>query len=165
LPVLTPEQYTAYSTAIGMRTPRLENFQESDLPQLFADRFGWPEMAQAAARVYASLTPEEQAQVVIFGGNYGDAGAIDFYGPKLGLPRAYSGHQNYFYWPPDGKQGAVMIALGMSPGDLLTYYKKVEAVDRVSNPHAMAYQNFPIYLCREPIRNLVEHWSALKNWR
>ena len=165
LPVLTPEQYVNYSTALGMRTPRLETFQESDLPQLFADRFGWPEMAQATARVYRSLSPEEQAQTIIFGGNYGDAGAIDFYGPGLGLPRAYSGHQNYFYWPPGEQQGAVMIALGMDPGDLLTYYKKVEAVDRVSNPHAMAYQNFPIYLCREPIRNLAEHWSALKNWR
>lgn len=165
LPLLPPEQYVDYTQALGIRTPKLENFQESDLPQIFADRFGWPEMAKATAQVYNSLSPEEQAQVVIFGSSYGNAGAIDFYGPGLGLPGAYSGHQNYFYWPPDAQHGAVMIALGMNSYILSRYYNQVEAVGTVRNAHAMAYQNFPIYLCRDPKGLLVENWSDFKNWR
>ncbi len=164
LPVLPPETYVLYSQALGMRTPKLETFQESALPQIFADRFGWPEMAQTTARVYQALSAEEQAQTIIFGGNYGDAGAIDFYGPKLGLPRAYSGHQNYFYWPPEGKQGTIMIALGMRDQDLRQLYNKVEQVAFVKNQYAMGYQNFPIYLCREPKQPLSEVWPKLKNW-
>ena len=162
LPVLPPEDYIRYTEKLGMRPPKLETFQELQLPQIFADRFGWPEMAQTTARVFQTLSPEDQAQAIIFGGNYGEAGAIDFYGPGLGLPRAYSGHQNYFYWPPGESQGAVMIALGMHPADLGRIYSRVEALGSVRNPYAMGYQNFTIYLCREPKYSLQEIWSNLK---
>lgn len=164
LPALPPESYIRYADALGMRTPRLENFRESALPQIFADRFGWPEMAAAAAGVYNQLSPDEQAQVVIFGGNYGQAGAIDFYGPRLGLPRAYSGHQNYFYWPPDENRGALMIALGMQPGQLWNLYASCDVAGEVRHEYAMGYQNFPIYLCRGPKQPLIEAWPGLKNW-
>lgn len=164
LPLLRPETYIAYSTRLGIRPPKLENFRESALPQLFADRFGWPEMANATAKVFRSLPPQEQEQTIIFGGNYGNAGAIDFYGPKLGLPRAYSGHLNYFYWPPNPHQGTIMIALGVRQEDLRKLYNRVESVGYVSNRYAMGYQNFPIYLCREPKQELLEIWPQLKNW-
>ena len=30
----------------------------------------------------------------------GEAAAIDFFGPRYGLPKAISGHQTYFLWDP-----------------------------------------------------------------
>ena len=89
-----------YTQALHFAPPNLETANTGKLPQTFADRFGWPEMAQATAAVYHELTPEEQAVTAIFARNYGEAGAIDFYGPALGLPKAISGHLNYWYWGP-----------------------------------------------------------------
>ena len=63
------------------------------------------------ARVYRSLPPEEQKKAAIFGQNYGQAGAIDHFGPALGLPKAISGHLSYFLWGPRGYTGDVMIVM------------------------------------------------------
>jgi hypothetical protein len=47
----------------------------------------------------------------VFGQNYGQAGAIDFFGPKYGLPPAIGGNQNYFIRGPRGYTGESMIVL------------------------------------------------------
>jgi hypothetical protein len=52
---------------------------------------------------------------VILIGNYGQAGAIDFYGQELELPKAISGHQNYYYWGLRGYTGEVVLLIGMRP--------------------------------------------------
>lgn len=94
LPILPPEKVIAYMRAIHFEPPRTETAHTAALPQHFADRFGWEEMVRSVARAYAALTPEDQRRVGIFCQNYGQAGAIDFFGPKYGLPAAISGHQN-----------------------------------------------------------------------
>ena len=87
-----PKLYVRYSRALGMEPPRIETHRMGPLPQLLADRFGWKEMADKAAAIYHALPPEEQrAGARVFGQNYGQAGAIDMYGPGLGLPPALSG--------------------------------------------------------------------------
>lgn len=164
LPVLQPEDYVQYARVLGMRQPRIENFQESPLPQLFADRFGWPEMAQTVAQVYQSLPPEDQTRAVVMAGNYGQAGAIDFYGARLGLPRAISGHQNYFYWGTRGYSGEVVIALGVNEDLLRRFYGSVSYAASTDHPYAMPYENMPVYICREPKIKLEEGWEAFKNW-
>ena len=165
LPVLSPQAYIRYTRTLGLRQPRIETFQVSALPQLFADRFGWPEMAQKVSTVYRALPQEEQDQAVILTGNYGQAGAIDFYGPKLGLPEAISGHQNYFYWGLRGYQGEVVIAIGIQPGLLHQVYQDVRYMGQTYHPYAMAYENTAIYLCRHPIVSLQVAWPDFKNWR
>ena len=79
------------------------------------ETIGWPEFAATVADVYRELPDHERA--VILAGNYGEAGAIDRYGPALGLPRAYSGHNAYADWgpPPDGN--APVITVGLDPAD------------------------------------------------
>jgi hypothetical protein len=165
LPVLPPETYIRYTETLRLRQPKIETFQESALPQLFADRFGWPEMAQAVAKVYGSLPEEEQTKVVILTGNYGQAGAIDFYGPKLGLPKAISGHQNYYYWGLRGYTGEVVLLIGMRPEVLRKYFEDVVYAGQTYHPYAMAYENTPIYICRNPKVPLQEVWEEFKDWR
>ena len=167
LPLLPPETYIRYTHFIGISEPKIEHRQASELPQLLADRCGWPEMVAAVAKVYNSIPADERAQTAIFGRNYGEAGAIDFYGPKLGIPKAISGHVNYWYWGPRNYTGESMIVLGDTPRERLEqYFGRVEAVGVVGNPYAMASEHFTIYLCREPKggETLDQLWPKLKNW-
>lgn len=166
LPILPPETYIRYTQLLHFSEPRIENRKTSALPQTLADRMGWLEMAQAVATVYGSIPADERADTVIFGKNYGEAGAIDFYGPKLGLPKAISGHDNYWYWGPRGYTGKTMIFLGDIPRETLERgFKQVEARGVVGNPYAMASEHFTIYLCRDPKGwTLQQVWPRLKNW-
>src|SRR5262249_36930357 len=57
LPVLSPEHYVRYAEALHIQQPRIETHKLGQLPQLFADQFGWEEMAQVVARIYNGLPP------------------------------------------------------------------------------------------------------------
>jgi hypothetical protein len=166
LPVLLPESYIRYTSTIGVSQPALEHRRTSALPQLFADRFGWPEMAQAVARAYHAIPAPERERTAVFGQDYGQAGAIDFYGPKLGLPKALSGHLSYWYWGPRGYSGATMLVMGDRREVLEEKFERVEKVGSVSHPYAMASQQWDLFLCRDPKgwTNLAEIWPQLRNW-
>jgi hypothetical protein len=164
-PVLEPETYIRYSGAIGMGMPQLEHRRASSLPQFFADRFGWPEMVETVAKVYRALPPEERARAAIFGQDYGEAGAIDFFGPKLGLPKAIAGHLTYWYWGPRDYTGEVVIVLRDRREVLERHFDSVEEAAVVSHPYSMRSQNFTIYVCRKPKGwTFEEIWPRLKSW-
>jgi hypothetical protein len=122
-------------------------------------------MAQTTASVFHSLSPDEQARTAIYGQWYGIAGAIDFYGAELGLPKAVSGHLTYFYWGPREYTGEIVIVLGAKqPRQLSRYFDSVEPVAVVRHPYTMPDNNFTIYLCRGMKRPLAEVWPDFKNW-
>lgn len=98
LPLLPPQTYIRYARVVPLGQPAIETSGTGALPQLFADRFGWPEQVQAVAKAFHALPPELQPKTAIWGNNYSQAGAVDFYGPALGLPKAISGHLSYWYW-------------------------------------------------------------------
>ena len=122
-------------------------------------------MAELTAKVFRSLSPEDQAVASILANNYGQAGAIDFYGPELGLPKAISGHQNYFLWGSHGESGEVVIALGYQYNFLRGFFGSVKSSETFSHPYAMDYEHFPIYICRLPKAPLEELWGRFKNWQ
>jgi hypothetical protein len=123
------------------------------------------EMAEAVAKVFNGLPVDERAKTAIFGSDYGQADAIDYYGPRLGLPKAISGHLNYWYWGPREYRGEEMIVLGSTRERLERSFNQVEAKGEVGHQYAMAQAHFTIYLCREPKRdNLAQAWPAVKNW-
>ena len=164
-PLLTVDQYMAYSQLLHFGPPRIENNQLGPLPQIYADQFGWKEMAQVVADAYYKLPPEVQKSCAIFGQNYGEAGAIDFFGAKMGLPPALSGHQNYFYWGPRGYTGECMIVMADQPERLHELFESVEFAGRVNHPLSMPYQHFDVYVCRKAkFGTLEEVWPKLKRW-
>ncbi|MFI5182239.1 MAG: glycosyltransferase family 39 protein, partial [Thermoanaerobaculia bacterium] len=166
LPILPPETYIAFSKVTGLAQPRIEHRRAmSPLPQLFADRCGWPEMAETVAKVYFSLPPEERAKAAIFGNDYGQSGAIDMYGPKLGLPKSIGGHLTYWLWGPRGYTGEVTIVLGDNREALERLFNRVEAAADVGHRYAMASQHFTVFVCREPKGwTFTEIWPRLKKW-
>jgi hypothetical protein len=165
VPILPPETYQRYTEAIGIAQPRLENRATGAMPQLFADRFGWPEMVEKVAAVYDALPPEERAKTGIFANDFGQGGAIDFYGPKYGLPRAIGGHLTYWYWGPREYTGESLIVLGDRREVLESEFEDVQAVATVGHPYAMRQEHFTVFLCRRPRGwTLQSAWSRLKRW-
>jgi hypothetical protein len=166
LPLLPPDKLLAYMRAIHMEPPRTETSHTEALPQIFADQFGWEQMVDSVAHVYHHLRPEDQKRAVIFCQNYGEAGAIDFFGPKLGLPSAISGHQNYFLWGPGDWNGEVILVLDTDDDDDRKVFGSVEDLGQVvSSPWAMPYERRRhIYLCRDLKMSVRELWTRVKNW-
>jgi 4-amino-4-deoxy-L-arabinose transferase-like glycosyltransferase len=166
LPVLPIEKFISYQSYLPFDISKTErSFIGESLPQYYADEFPWPGMVEAVARVYHSLTPEEQKRTAIFGNNYGQAAAIDFFGPKYGLPKAISGHQNYFLWGPRDYTGEIVIVLGDVESTAREQFNSVTVAATLNNPYAYRYENRPILLCRGLKWNFQTEWSRIKNWR
>ena len=153
LPILPPDMLVAYMQAGGFspKATQTESMKLSALPQYFADMFGWREMAAAVSKVYRDLPPDERAQAVFFAPNYGEAAALDVYGPALGGPPAISAHNSYYLWGPRGASGAVVITLAVDGGRFGRFYDDVRAVGRVESAYAMPYESgLTIWVLRRP---------------
>jgi Dolichyl-phosphate-mannose-protein mannosyltransferase len=164
IPLLPPEQYIRYAQALHIQQPRIETHSLGPLPQVFADQFGWEEMTAVVARVYNALPPEVRRQTAIFGQNYGQAGAIDLFGPKYGLPPAISGHQSYFLWGPRDYTGSSVIVMASNRQDLERQFASVQNVGKVFHPYSMPYEHFDVYYCQGLKTPLRELWPQVKTW-
>jgi hypothetical protein len=171
LPVLPVEQFIAYEKALGVTPKAEERSSLGPLPQGYADEFGWEEMVAGVANVYETLTPKEKAQCVIYVRNYGEAGAIDFFGKQYGLPGALCGHNNYWLWGPGEKTGDVAIILGTSRNlqenltDLQRAYEHVEPVFTTKCSLCMPYENGrQFFLCRGMKTTIQKIWPGEKHY-
>jgi hypothetical protein len=161
--MLSPEHLLAYQAKLGIRLSKQEVAHESLLPQPVADQFGWPELVREVAAVYNSLPPDERAQTGIWAGNYGEAGAINLFGPQYGLPTAYSRHQNHWYWGPPPQVYKNLIVIQWSLDDVrdnCTSFQAFEHRDRFG----MAEENTPFYLCRGVKFDIQKIWWHSHHW-
>src|ERR1039457_1385138 len=94
MPVLSPESYIRCSERLHVAPPRIETNKLGPLPQFYADMVGCEESTAEVAHIYNYLSPDVRPKTAIFCGNYGQAGAIDRFGRKYGLPDAISTHQS-----------------------------------------------------------------------
>jgi len=164
IPVLSPEDYIQYAKVTHQEQPRIETHELGPLPQLFADQFGWPEMAATVAKVYWSLPADVRPRTAIFAQSYGQAGAIDYYGPALGLPPAISGHQSHYLWGPGDYTGESMIVIGGRREKLEAIFTSVRWMAKVNHPYAMPYNNVDVYYCQGLKQPLAEFWPQVKKW-
>lgn len=95
------------------------------------EQVGWPEFVRTVEVAWNVLPPSERDTAVIFTSNYGQAGAIDRYGPERDLPGAWSGHMSYADWgpPPESATGALLVV--------------GEAVDRFDGCYPLAVHRTP----------------------
>jgi hypothetical protein len=164
LPILPVETYIRYQKFLGFEPPKAENQKTGPLPQHFADEFGWEDMTRAVAEVYNKLPPDERARTAIFANSYGQAGAIDYFGPKYGLPKAISNHQNYWYWGPRDYNGEIVIVLGSDGKGDREHFKTVEVAGYTYHPYSRLDEHFDILLCRGLNQNLQILWPSTKKW-
>jgi hypothetical protein len=78
----------------------------------FREEIGWDDLARTVTKVYKALPPEEQGDAGILTGNYGEGGALNLYGPGLGLPQAMSGTNSFWYRGYDRREPRTVILVG-----------------------------------------------------
>ena len=163
LPILSVDDFLTYQHTFG-EPPKTEVGHVGPLPQMYGDMFGWPEMVETVAKVYNNLPPEERAKAAIAAKNYGEAGAIDFFGSRYGLPKAISGHQNYYLWGPRNYTGEVLILLGWTKEVAEQSCGSVKEREEVEHPYAMRHEHYTILICQNLKGGLQESWPEWKRW-
>ncbi|HOC25223.1 MAG TPA: glycosyltransferase family 39 protein [bacterium] len=175
LPVLPVDKFVAYQNALGITPKAEEHSPLEELPQYYADMFGWEEMVGQVAAIYRQLTPEEQTGCVIYVRNYGQAAAIDFFGRRYGLPPALCPHNNYWLWGRSRLNQPMTVAIIMGahrtteenladlqgPGR----FTQVELAATTHHSYAMPHENGrQFFICRGPQFSLAQIWPGEKEF-
>jgi 4-amino-4-deoxy-L-arabinose transferase-like glycosyltransferase len=128
------------------------------------EEIGWQDLTREVARAWRSLPPSERARAVVLTENYGEAGAIDRYGGRLGLPRAYSGHNSFWSWGPPEPSVGTTIAIGFDRSALTPHFGRCALSARVHNADDVDNdeEGQPIWVCtgqRAPWPQIWEHFK------
>jgi 4-amino-4-deoxy-L-arabinose transferase-like glycosyltransferase len=131
-----------------------------------AETIAWPREVALIAREYDTLPAAQRARTALLASNYGEAGAIDRYGPALGLPQAYSGHNNFWLWgpPPAADQSAIVI--GLNPSFLRREFRHVRQVATFYNGLGVSddEQGSPVYLATGLRESWARAWPAFRDY-
>lgn len=140
-PLLSPETFIQYQSAIGLEPPSNEGHELVGLPQFYSDMFGWEDLAKDVSKVYQSLPKEERETTLVYCGNYGKAGAIEYYSKKYPLPRVICPHNSYWYWWPTEKKYSTVIIIGGEIEDHFESLNEVFEAGYHETKYAMPYEN------------------------
>ena len=168
LPIVSPDSYQKYNQALGLSVPTEEvGHRGTAISQHLADRLGWQEMVDVVAKAYHDLDLKDRGRCAILCGNYGEAGAINFFGAACGLPNAITGHNNHFLWGPRGADGSVMLVYSRASqrARLEALFESVAEVGRFEHPLVVPNQNHRIlYSCRGLKKPMDAFWKSLKTF-
>jgi hypothetical protein len=128
----------------------------------FADMYGWPDLVQQVTRVYLQLPLADRGSVMILASNYGEAGALDFYG--RGLPTVVSAHLTYYYWAPAHMTPSTVIVVGYPRQRLATLFGDIQEAATITNSYGLRNEEYgkSIWICRSPFVPLGQAWLRLK---
>jgi hypothetical protein len=149
VPVLPVESFIKYSAALGIKPSTPEGKRLSELPQYYADMFGWEGLAKDVSAVYLALPEPERLSTVVFAMNYGEAAALDYYAAKYPLPRAISTHNSFWFWgyPKEGLR--TVIVLGGKAEDHRKSCDQVTLAAVHTCRYCMPYESdVPVFVCR-----------------
>ncbi|MCK4890990.1 MAG: glycosyltransferase family 39 protein [Candidatus Aminicenantes bacterium] len=161
LPVLNIDKTEKFVNIITFGA--FENIYEltSDLRGMF----GWKEMVKGVGEVYNSLPEEEKEKTIILAAGYGNAGAIDHFGKRYGLPKACSLSMTYWLWGFPDKAINKVIGAGFKPETMKKLFNNVEIVAEIELKNANPWQTpFPVTICSGPKPSLANIWERNRPW-
>ncbi len=150
LPLLSQQKVAEYTRPIAPFTNRWEDGKIHNIPQDYADMTGWKELSSIVIRHFNSLTEQEQNKCWIFTDNYGQAGAIYFYGKQAGLPRPISFSDNFILWAPDSVKASSVIYVNDQKGDITLLFDQIDKIGQVNNKY-FREDGLKIFFCTEPV--------------
>lgn len=132
----------------------------------FREQLGWHELVAEVARIRDTLTPEERAHLAIIGTNYGEAGAINLYGPEFGLPRAISGVNSFWYRGYGDPPPQTIIILGLSRKYMDESFSNCRLAGHTPNPYNLKNEETgdhpDIYVCGPPKAGWPAFWDDFR---
>ncbi len=136
----------------------------AELNEAVAETVGWPQLAQQVRAVVDDLPAPERASVILLTGSYGEAGALDRFGPALGLPRAHSPHNSYADFRRPSDATATVVAVRFRPDHVAPHFDECEQVAVVDNGVDIAteVQGTPILVCRGLRGTWPQVWDQLR---
>ncbi|MGH7416574.1 MAG: glycosyltransferase family 39 protein, partial [Candidatus Rokuibacteriota bacterium] len=163
VPILPPPAMAKYAQALGVEAAVRTNTGEMlSLPQDYADMLGWEEQVATVARVYHTLPDDLRRHAVLVAGNYGEAGALDFYGPRYGLPEVVSPAGSYWFFGPGDRPGRVVITIGVSQDDLRRFFDSVATAATVSHAWSVPEErDLTVNVGTRPRTTLQRLWPSL----
>lgn len=129
------------------------------------EEVGWPELVAEVARVWDTIPEAERGRAAVYCANYGEAGAVNLYGPRHGLPRAISGINSFWAHGYGNPPPETVVVLGGRREQLEQRFESVTLAGRVPNPLGVANEESrrpDIYLCRRPRQSWAELWPKLR---
>lgn len=134
-------------------------------PEL-GEMIGWPSLVERVAGIYRSLPEEERRKATILTLNYGEAGAIERFGPRYDLPKPGSGHNNYWLWGPPEVTPDVVVAVGQSKAYLERLFDDVRLAASYRTRYGIENEGHgaPIWICRGPRGTWEELWPQIKGF-
>ena len=164
VPLLNEPQLVAYQAWLGDQPkPDERGAVPTTLPIYFATMHGFEDVVRVVARIYHSLPEAERTRTAIYASGYGNAGAVDYFGPRYGLPRAISGHNSYWLWGPRAYTGDIVIVIDAARSDLEQVFATVGPAETVDS--AYAQRKTLVFLCRglkQPLRTL---WPQVRTYQ
>ena len=134
----------------------------------FAEQIGWQELVAQVASIYRQIDPGERARTAIYASNYGEAGAINLYGPQHGLPRAISGINSHWARGYGSPPPETLILLGASIERARTRFRSCEVVGLATNRWNIENEETrdhpQILLCRGPRWPWPAIWSRVRSF-
>ena len=155
-----------FTTAFWLPLPRINSGWwdiNNSLTGDFREQIGWRELVGEVARIRDSLTPEERAHLGILGTNYGEAGAINLYGPEYGLPRAISGVNSFWYRGYGDPPPQTVIVIGLSRKSLDKHFGTCRLAGHTWNQYGVKNEETvdhpDIWVCGPPKAGWPEFWK------
>lgn len=132
----------------------------------YADMLGWQGIVADTARAYRRIPAAQRARTTIVASNYGEAGAIDLYGARYGLPHALSGDLTYYLWKPAQVPEAAVVAVGFPRNFMARYFRSVTPAGTIGMPYQFHNQEYgqPILICRDPTTSFDVFFANIRGW-
>jgi len=153
------------SVAIALPVTRLHDLHKTSFEYDIGETVAWPTYVREIATAWNRLPASVRAHTAILTSNYGEAGAVDRYGPELGLPAAYSGHMGFWYWGPPPASATSVLGIGFDPGYLQRFFATVRLVSRLNN-HLQVNndeQHAPLWFASRLRESWPQIWPTLKD--
>lgn len=127
------------------------------------EELGWPELTQTVAQIRDTLPAQDRERLGILAGNYGEAGAINLYGPSYRLPRAISGINSFWGRGYGNPPPETLIVIGLSLHFLDNNFTDCKIAGHTPNPYGIENEEVrdhpDLYVCRGLRQSWPEFWT------
>ena len=127
------------------------------------EEVGWQDLVGTVAEIRDSLPPADRDHLAVLAGNYGEAGALNLYGPALHLPPTISGINSFWARGYGDPPPQILIVVGLSREFLDENFTSCHLVAHMRNSFGIVNEETrdhpDIYLCRGPKKSWPDFWS------